>query len=124
MLKCAISRTVSVTSALYVTLQLGMAQDDSKGPNNGRASAIRNMLSQHMLAMRGATGPQGMTGMPGSIVSRSNNHEYNLTDPVSWIFTFNFLFQLEKPGMYRYLALKYFVLKYIILEMVVRPDIY
>ena len=54
-----------------INMKLTMG-DETKGPGT-QAQAMRNMLSQHMLAMRGATGPQGMTGLPGSLV-RSNTH--------------------------------------------------
>lgn len=40
------------------------ARDNEKGPDS-QADALRQMLSQHMLAMRGTEGPMGLTGIPG-----------------------------------------------------------
>lgn len=39
---------------------------NEKGPDS-QAEALRQMLSQHMTAMRGADGPMGLTGVPGSV---------------------------------------------------------
>ena len=33
------------------------------------AEQFRGMLDQHMMAMRGVSGPMGMTGLPGRMVS-------------------------------------------------------
>ncbi|XP_075553366.1 collagen alpha-1(V) chain-like [Dermacentor variabilis] len=38
---------------------------DTKGPDN--TESLRQMLSQHMLAMRGAPGPMGLTGLHGPV---------------------------------------------------------
>ena len=40
---------------------------DQKTSN--QADQFRSLLDQHMLAMRGAAGPMGMTGLPGRMVS-------------------------------------------------------
>lgn len=45
---------------------------DNKQSNH--AEQFRSMLDQHMLAMRGVAGPQGMTGLPGRVVSSSKSH--------------------------------------------------
>lgn len=39
-------------------------QGNEKGPDS-QVEALRHMLSQHMLAMRGIEGPMGLTGIPG-----------------------------------------------------------
>uniref|UniRef100_A0A182Y5N5 LAM_G_DOMAIN domain-containing protein n=1 Tax=Anopheles stephensi TaxID=30069 RepID=A0A182Y5N5_ANOST len=39
---------------------------NEKGPDS-QAEALRQMLSQHMTAMRGADGPMGLTGVPGAV---------------------------------------------------------
>lgn len=39
-------------------------QGNEKGPDT-QAEALRQMLSQHMMSMRGAEGPMGLTGIPG-----------------------------------------------------------
>lgn len=39
---------------------------NEKGPDS-QAEAFRAMLSQHMMAMRGADGPMGLTGVPGPV---------------------------------------------------------
>lgn len=40
-------------------------QGNEKGPDS-QAEAFRQMLSQHMMAMRGTEGPMGLTGIPGA----------------------------------------------------------
>lgn len=40
------------------------SQGNEKGPDS-QAEALRQMLSQHLLAMRGTEGPMGLTGIPG-----------------------------------------------------------
>lgn len=39
-------------------------QGNEKGPDS-QAEMLRQMISQHMLAMRGVEGPMGLTGVPG-----------------------------------------------------------
>ena len=39
-------------------------QGNEKGPDS-QTEALRQILSQHMMAMRGAEGPMGLTGIPG-----------------------------------------------------------
>lgn len=39
-------------------------QGNEKGPDS-QAETLRQMLSQHMFAMRGTEGPMGLTGIPG-----------------------------------------------------------
>ena len=39
-------------------------QGNEKGPD-AQADVLRQLLSQHMLAMRGIEGPMGLTGVPG-----------------------------------------------------------
>lgn len=39
-------------------------QGNEKGPDS-QAEMLRQMISQHMLAMRGIEGPMGLTGVPG-----------------------------------------------------------
>ncbi|PRD35214.1 UNVERIFIED_CONTAM: Collagen alpha-2(XI) chain [Trichonephila clavipes] len=46
-------------------------QGDNKGPD--AAEPLRQMLSQHMLAMRGSVGPVGLTGLPGPVVSQERH---------------------------------------------------
>ena len=39
-------------------------QDNAKGPDS-LTEMLRQVISQHMLAMRGIEGPMGLTGIPG-----------------------------------------------------------
>jgi len=39
-------------------------QSNEKGPDS-QAEMLRQMISQHILAMRGVEGPMGLTGVPG-----------------------------------------------------------
>lgn len=39
-------------------------QGNEKGPDS-QAEILRQLISQHMLAMRGVEGPMGLTGVPG-----------------------------------------------------------
>lgn len=39
---------------------------NEKGPDS-HMEMIRQMLSQHMMALKGPEGPMGLTGVPGSV---------------------------------------------------------
>ena len=43
---------------------------DTGHKHGNPAEQFRSMLDAHMLAMRGAPGPMGMTGLPGRVVSQ------------------------------------------------------
>lgn len=56
--------TTGVTGPPGHIFMIPIQRDTIKGPDDGEEQ-LRQMLSQHMLSMRGPPGPMGLTGHPG-----------------------------------------------------------